>query len=225
MRKWEEIFPETDRVLALKTKPGVRQSYGVKPAFLIIDVTRTFVGSKPMPILEAIKEYRTSCGEAGWKAISNIKKLLESCRKKHVPAIFTVNDPVALQFCVGAVKGSGLAKTVDPLLCAIPEPIAPLASEPVIRKTKANVFWGTPLLSCLKSMDVDTLLIAGGTTSGCLRASVVEAFSQGFRCFVVEECTFDRLELSHLVNLFDMDAKYADVITLDEALKYIAKFE
>ena len=81
------------------------------------------------------------------------------------------------------------------------------------------------MLSCLRSMGVDSLLIAGCTTSGCVRASVVDAFSYGYRCFVVEDCVFDRFELSHLVNLFDMNAKYADVITLDEALKYVIRPE
>ena len=68
---------------------------------------------------------------------------------------------------------------------------------------------------------IDSLLITGATTSGCVRASVVDAFSHGYKCFIVEECTFDRFELSHLVNLFDMNAKYADVISLEEALTYL----
>jgi nicotinamidase-related amidase len=67
------------------------------------------------------------------------------------------------------------------------------------------------------------LLIGGTTTSGCVRASVVDAYNEGFKCFVVEECTFDRFELSHLVNLWDLNAKYADVITVEEALSYIAE--
>ncbi len=74
-------------------------------------------------------------------------------------------------------------------------------------------------------MGIDSLLVAGCTTSGCVRALVVDAFSYGYRCFVVEECVFDRFELSHLVNLFDMNTKYADVITLHEAIEYINGIE
>jgi nicotinamidase-related amidase len=114
-------------------------------------------------------------------------------------------------------------EVVDPKAEEIPEPIAPLPSELVIRKIKASAFFETPLLTYLQYMGIDSLLITGATTSGCVRASVVDAISYGFRCFVVEECVFDRFELSHLVNLFDMNTKYADVISLEEALKYIAK--
>ena len=91
----------------------------------------------------------------------------------------------------------------------------------MIAKCKASVFFGTPLLSCLRALEIESLLIAGCTTSGCVQATVVDAFSYGFSCFVVEECVFDRFELSHLVSLFGMNAKYADVITLDEALNHI----
>ena len=187
------------------------------------------MGSKPMPVLQAVDEYRYSCGEAGWVALEHIKKLLGACRTEHIPAIFMANDAVTLQFCTGPTKPSaGSSKTVDlqaRLQAAkIVEDITPLASELVIgSKTKANAFFGTPLLSCLRSMGTDCLLVAGCTTSGCVRATVVEAWANGFPCFVVEECVFDRFQLSHLVSLFDMNAKYADVITLEEALGYVAK--
>lgn len=91
----------------------------------------------------------------------------------------------------------------------------------MIKKTKASGFFGTPLLSALRHLKCDSLLVAGTTTSGCVRASVVDAISYDFPCFVVEECVFDRFELSHLVNLWDMNAKYADVITLQEAIAHV----
>ena len=99
--------------------------------------------------------------------------------------------------------------------------IKPLPSELVIKKTKASAFFGTPLREVLHDLNIDSLLICGTTTSGCVRASIVDAFSHGLRCFLVEECAFDRFELSHLVNLWDINAKYADVITLDEAIGHI----
>ena len=121
----------------------------------------------------------------------------------------------------GSVTKAKFSDVVDSEEEDIPAPITPLPSEVVIQKTKASAFFDTPLARCLRERKIDTLLVTGTTTSGCVRASVVDAFSLGFRCFVVEECTFDRFELSHLVNLFDMNAKYADVISLDEALKYV----
>jgi len=222
MRKWEAIFSDADRELARKTGLGERQPFGKRPAFLIIDVNRAFIGSQPKPVLESVEEYQTSCGEAGWVALQHIQKLLLACRAKKVPVIFTTNDPIAIQFSWGATKRAGPSKKLDLEAQEIAEEIKPLPSELIVRKTKASAFFGTPLLSALHNLKVDSLLVAGATTSGCVRASVVDAFSYRFPCFVVEECTFDRFELSHLVNLWDMNAKYADVITLGEALNHIA---
>ncbi len=224
MKRWEEVFTGADRVLLQETGFGAEQTFGDKPALLIIDVTRSFVGSQPQPVLESIKEYKTSCGEVGWAALDSIKSLLQACRGKRIPVLYSTGDPVLRTFLTGATKRVRQPiDTVDPRAEDIPESIAPLPSELVIRKSKASVFFGTPLLMYLNYLRIDTLLIAGTTTSGCVRATVVDAFSHGFRCFVVEEATFDRFELSHLVNLFDINAKYADVITLEKALKYVGK--
>lgn len=230
MRRWEEVFPETDLRLYRKLGYGARQAYGVKPALLIIDVTRSFVGSKPMPVMEAVDEYSPSCGEAAWVALESIQKLLSACRAQKIPVIFSANDAITLQFCTGATKGGSPPKVAEVTNLAarlrgneIVDAIAPLPSELVIKKTKANVFHGTALQSCLRSMGADCLLVAGCTTSGCVRATVVEAWAYGHPCFVVEECVFDRFELSHLVSLFDMNAKYGTVITLEEALGYVAQ--
>lgn len=221
-------MPEADLALYQKLQYGSRQAYGTRPALLIIDVNRAFVGSKPMPVMQAVDEHRMSCGEAAWAALPNIRKLLDACRAERIPVFFTTNDAVSLQFCRGATKlSAGSAETADLQTRLksneIAAEIAPLPSELVIKKTKANAFWGTPLLSCLQAAKTDCLLVAGCVTSGCVRATVIDAWDNGFPCFVVEECVFDRFQLSHLVSLFDLNAKYADVITLEEALGYVAK--
>jgi nicotinamidase-related amidase len=100
--------------------------------------------------------------------------------------------------------------------------IAPAPQDIVIEKLKPSVFLGTPLLGFLVDLKVDTLLITGTTTSGCVRATVIDGFSHNFRCALVEEGCFDRSEASHAINLCDMHAKYADVVKLDETLAYIA---
>jgi maleamate amidohydrolase len=99
--------------------------------------------------------------------------------------------------------------------------IAPLAHEFVIEKLKPSAFYGTPLLGYLIDLGVDTLLVCGTTTSGCVRATVLDAFNHNYHISIVEECTFDRFESSHAINLFDMNAKYADVIGVDEATDYM----
>jgi nicotinamidase-related amidase len=223
MKRWEEVFPEADRSLWQKRGFVARQAFGNRPALLVIDVNWGFIGSTPRPLIEAIEEYRTSCGEAGWVALAHIKELLEHCRAKCIPVIFTTGDPAMRQVVGGAGKGDIATKMPDAKADEIAKDIAPLSSELVIRKPKASAFFATPLLLCLRSMGIDSLIVTGGTTSGCVRATVVDACSYGFRCIVVEECTFDRFELSHLVSLFDMNAKYADVISIDEALEYVEK--
>jgi len=91
----------------------------------------------------------------------------------------------------------------------------------VLRKAKPSAFFGTPLLSYLIELGIDTLLVMGGVTSGCVRATVVDAFSNNYRVGLVIDGTFDRYEASHKVNVFDMHAKYADVISAEEAVAYL----
>lgn len=223
MRHWEEIFTGTDQKLLEKLGVGQKQAYGANPALLIVDVMIMTLGTTRKPLLESVEEYRTSCGEAGWEALPHIQRLLETCRANNIPVIFIAHDHVTCDSCNLSVAKSWKSGHADDDSRAweMPDSIAPLPSELVIRKTKASAFFQTPLNLCLQAMGFDTLLIAGATTSGCLRASVVDAYSYGYKCFVVEEGTYDRFELSHLVNLFDMNAKYANVIPLEEAIKYV----
>jgi nicotinamidase-related amidase len=88
-------------------------------------------------------------------------------------------------------------------------------------KTKPSLFHGTPLIDLLVREGADTLVVIGGTTSGCIRATVVDAFSYNFPVLVVEEAVFDRGEVRHAVNLFDLDQKYANVVSAAEARVYL----
>src|SRR4029453_6208206 len=92
--------------------------------------------------------------------------------------------------------------------------VAPLPGETVLRKASPSVFWGTPLIGHLNFLHVDTIITCGESTSGCVRASVVDGCSARFRMVVVEECVFDRHQAAHAINLFDMHQKYADVVPL-----------
>ena len=99
--------------------------------------------------------------------------------------------------------------------------VAPEPADIVLQKNKPSAFFGTPLLGLLISRKVDTLLITGGATSNCVRATVFDAASHNFRPIVVEECVFDRFKLSHQTSLFDMHRQFADVIQLAEVLAYL----
>jgi nicotinamidase-related amidase len=105
----------------------------------------------------------------------------------------------------------------------IPREIAPTPADIIISKKKASAFFGTPLTGYLIDLGVDTLLVTGVSTSGCVRATVVDGHAYNFRVCVVEEGTFDRSIVAHKVNLFDMHMKYADVVSLEETKRYLAR--
>jgi nicotinamidase-related amidase len=220
MREWEAIFTDIEREVLQRAGYAQEQEFGKQPALLLIDYKTTFIGTTRKPILEAVAEFKNSCGEAGWDAAIRVQKLLDACRTGGVPVVYVTGDPHYRHFTTGSVKGDN----IDPRQEEIFPAVAPKDGELVVRKTKASGFVETPLASCLRDMGIDTLLVTGCTTSGCVRASVIDAFNAGFKCFIVEECVFDRFPLSHLVNLWDMHAKYGDVITLDRALEYVADF-
>jgi maleamate amidohydrolase len=219
MRRWEAIFSQEDREVLQRAGLGLKQKFGKRPALLIIDMTRAFVGSAGKSMLESVEEAKTSCGDAAREAVGPTKTLLAACRAANIPVFFTAIDYGAVRLSWGPTK---IEEKIDPALHEVVDELKPLTSELVIKKAKASGFFGTPLLSCFRKLEIDCLLVAGGSTSGCLRATVVDAFSCNYPSFVVEECTFDRFDLSHLVSLWDMHAKYADVITLDGALDAIS---
>jgi nicotinamidase-related amidase len=99
--------------------------------------------------------------------------------------------------------------------------IDPKPGEVSITKKKPSAFFGTPLSQYLITLGVDQLLCCGTTTSGCVRATVIDAFSSGYRVAVIEDCTFDRGQASHAVNLFDMDQKYSNVMSSPRIIEYI----
>src|SRR5215469_16053102 len=99
--------------------------------------------------------------------------------------------------------------------------LAPKPGELVIYKERASCFFGTPLVAHLQMKGIDSLIICGESTSGCVRASTVDAYSYGFHNTLVEECTFDRAMLNHKINLFDLHHKYADVMHIEEVLAHL----
>ena len=221
MRPWQTVFPEFDRAVYAKAGFMARQPFGVRPALLIIDVVESFTGTRREGVLDSIDEYRTSCGDQAWPALDAIGALLAACRAAGLPVVYTKGDPTDKYYCGDSVKGTDPAEVARLYGAPIASAIAPLETEYVLQKTKASAFFCTPLATYFQKVGVDTLLVCGTSTSGCVRSSVIDAFSHNYRTFVVEEGCFDRSPFSNLVNLFEMNAKYADVITLAEALAYV----
>lgn len=223
MRPWEEAIPEFDRRVYEKGGFSGSREFGKRPALLVIDVVESWTGSRPMDVLEAIEEYRTACGESAWQALPRIRQLLDACRQAGLPIVFTLGDPEEK-----VTVGDSTKRAKDPdetrriHRAPIPEIVAPRPGEFQLVKPKASAFFGTPLVTYLTQRGVNSLLVAGTSTSGCVQATVNDGHAYGFKVFVVEECVFDRSEFLHNVYLYNMNAKYADVITLEQALEYVA---
>ena len=223
MRDWEKIIPEHDREIYEKAGYAGKQGFGQRPALLVIDVITGFTGTKPMETLEAIDEFRSSCGKVAWQALPHIRKLIVACRKQNLPVVYSTADPAFKAVFGNATKRTKEATTMTDLSVEFPQMIRPRKDEFVVHKARASAFFGTHLITYLTRKNIDSLIVTGCTTSGCVRATVIDGFSNGFPVFVVEEGVFDRSQFSHLVNLYEMNSKYATVVTRDEALSHVSR--
>lgn len=226
-RVWDELIPESDRLIYQRAGYGNPVELGKRPAVLIIDVTLNFTGDRPEPILDSISRFSNSCGPAAWTAMDSIAQLLSVARADGVPVFYTRGPLRKTPLTLGGwgrtnTRMQPVADAADPGE-QFPAPIAPEAGDQVLEKLKPSAFFGTPFIAMLTELGIDTLLVCGTSTSGCVRASVIDAFSYGLRVGVVEEGVFDRGTVSHAINLFDMNQKYATVFPLAEALAYLGR--
>jgi nicotinamidase-related amidase len=190
---------------------------GRNPAVLAIDLyNKAYLGGN-RPVAEVDKEFSGSCGENAWRALPHTQKLFATARRAGVPVIYSTRH----------VDTSGVQSTNRNLgdmaedIYDIKAELAPEPGELVIYKERASAFFGTPLVTHLRMKGIDSLIICGESTSGCVRASTVDAYSYGFHNVVVEECTYDRGMINHKINLFDLHHKYADVMHIDEVLEHL----
>lgn len=228
MPAWDGVLTKQDELVFAKAGFGSRQGFGERPAVVVIDVNYNFTGERPQPILEAIETSRNSCGEAGWQAVYALQRLLAAARDAGVPIFYTTNMARHQLIDTGHRAGKNPRSVEDTdethrRRNQIVQEIAPQGGELVIEKDKASAFFGTNLIGFLVERKVDQLIVTGTSTSGCVRATVVDAWSYNLNAAVVEECVFDRGEVSHKIALFDMNAKYGDVVSLPEVQEYFAK--
>lgn len=224
---WDAFLTEEDKAVFKAAGYGARGGYGERPVVLVIDVSYGFTGEKDEPILESIKTWPNSCGQYAWRAIPHLQELLTTARRKGLPVIYTTGGFRDDKWDYGSWSWKN-GRTDDwnggPTnrdSNAIVDEIAPQPTDIVIHKIKPSAFHGTPLKSLLTLLNADSLIVTGTTTSGCVRASVIDAFSENYRIALVEEGCFDRSQASHAINLCDMNAKYADVVPASEVLDYI----
>ncbi|OZI71474.1 isochorismatase family protein [Bordetella genomosp. 12] len=225
-RIWDDFLTERDKQVLAQAGYGKRGGFGKRPALFIIDVQYNFCGDTPEDILEGLKQYRTHCGREAWEAVEHIVPLLELARDKNIPVFYTESGRRADLLDSGVQVGKnhrGGEKTVlaDTHATQTVEALAPRPQDIRITKQKPSCFFGTIFMSHLNFLDVDTLILVGCTSSGCLRATTVDAYSYNFKVIIPEECAFDRFQSSHAMSLFDLNCKYADVIPSVEVADYL----
>ena len=223
---WDAFLTERDRAYTAAHPTG-RKGVGDRPCLLLLDLYRGAFGDRPEPLLEAVRTWPASCGEAGWAALPSIRRLLEAARAAGVPVIHATGLADVPGWAESTPRTSATLPADDAALerrrrkYDIVDEVAPLDGELVIRKAAPSAFWGTPLAGLLTGLGVDTLVVAGETTSGCVRATVVDGRSHRYKILIPEPCVFDRTEASHAMSLYDLDQKYADVVPLEAALDYL----
>jgi maleamate amidohydrolase len=185
------------------------QDVGRRPVVLVVDVVRAFVGDQGSDPEASRARWPLSCGPAAWAALPRIEELLLAARDRGVPVVYTIQDDTTL----GGATRAAATRPAAPLEAQrIPDRVAPQQGEVVLPKSRPSAFFGTPLAALLVRLGADRLIVSGCTTSGCVRATTVDAYSMGWPVLLAEEACFDRARLSHDVSLFELNAKYASVV-------------
>jgi maleamate amidohydrolase len=190
-----------------------RAGFGLRPALLVIDVNVGFTDP----------ESPLACGLEG--VVVAIQRLLGEARAAGLPVVYTTvsydeGDRLAAAAFIDKIPAL-LTLEAGSRWVEIDPRIAPLPDEPVLNKLFASAFFGTPLSSLLTAAGCDGVIVTGASTSGCVRATVVDALQHGFRPVVPREAVGDRNPAAHDANLYDIDTKYGDVVSLDEVVAHL----
>ncbi len=212
-----DVIPEQDRQVRQRAGLGQRVGFGDRIAVIVIDMCRYTVEDRS-PL---------SCGELGWTACHAIAKLLDAARPRGIPIIYSTQrtaEPYSSatggRLLSKAIAGdSAFANELWPH--EILDEVAPQSGDVVLVKPKPSFFFGTQLTSVLINERIDTLIITGTTTAGCVRATVDDAAARNYRVIVPQEAVADRYSLSHQVTLFDIDSWLGDVMPLNAVIRHI----
>lgn len=209
---WDDVVPPEERALYEHGGWGGVAGFGQKPALLVVDMYTAFV--------DPAYPY-ASPGAA--QTVAAIRELLTQARASAMPVLYSRAEAARNIAERGRWKGKGRLQPImaRPEAYQIVPELQPLPTESVVVKTAPSAFHGTNLVSQLVMHAVDTVIVTGAVTSGCVRATVVDAFSFGFRVVVPIECVCDRGPTSHKVALWDIYTRYGDVLPMADVLAYM----
>lgn len=220
-----DLVPELsddDRAVIERTSYGTPRGLGNRPALILVDFQYAYLGAD-VPITEQLADHPAAGGANAWAALRRALPLLALARERKIPVVlsriaypagreqsntFAAKRGVPQNF----IDGAPGAKLADEL--------APATDDIVLRKEAASCFHQTDLVDELRRLDVDTVVVGGLSTSGCVRATVVDAAGYGLRAAALSDACADRIDLSHRVALFDVWMKYGDVVSTSEAIDY-----
>jgi len=190
-----------------------RAGFGRRPALLVVDVNVGFT-DPASPLVCELED-----------VVAAIRRLLDEARRAALPVVYTTvsygeGDKVAAAAFIDKIPAL-LTLEAGSRWVEIDPRLAPEAGEPVLNKLFASAFFGTPLSSLLASARCDSVVVTGASTSGCVRATVVDALQHGYRPIVPREAVGDRNHAAHEANLYDIDAKYGDVVSVDDVVEHL----
>ena len=218
---WIDVVDAPAR--ALLAHRSVPPFAGRRPAVLAVDLYDLVYDGGNRPVRELIDQYPASCGEHAWRALAPTVELYRQARAHGVPIVHVTYDTRRETDPRGIHPTNRKRRQPDLALYKIKDELAPAEGELVVYKKRASAFFGTPTSAFLNELGADSLIIVGESTSGCVRSSVVEAWSLGYPVAVVADCVFDRCDLTQQASLFDMHLKYATVMDLGAACEYMAR--
>lgn len=225
-KPWDKYLGEQDLKVLQKGKFARRMGFGKRPAIIVVDVQKYMVGVKGQE-----DQWPSSGGQPAHDAVDQIVALVAHGQKHGVPVFFSRFEiaPDGSDMGVYARKRDLLR---DPHWCLAGEvgaemvdALVPTSNDIEFVKKKPSCFHGTPLLGYLIDRQIDTVVVVGGSTSNCIRATVFDGASYNFRVIIPQQAVFDRFPISHAISLFDMDRQFADVVDIAEVEKYFEGLE
>lgn len=226
MADWQRHLSDEDKATIARGKWAQRIGFGERPAVIVIDVQNYMAGREGGGDPD---EYPYAAPHVAWPAVRQVERILAAARRAGAPIIYTRFAVDRAADDAGLFKAKiGAPDSVNVYFegthgSEIVAAIAPQPGDLVFTKKKPSAFMGTPLLPYLIDRRVDTLIVTGGSTCNCVRATVFDSFSYNYRTIVPAEAVFDRMPISHEINLFDMNRCSADVIATDEVLAYLER--
>jgi nicotinamidase-related amidase len=200
-------------ILATYQVPRPEQWELSSPALVVVDIVESFVG-RDVPVAEAQQDCATACGENAWRAIERIVPMLEAFRRHGAPVAFSTLASYPL------ARGAAPRRPASSLRTdRVVAPLAPIEGEYSFAKPAPSAFFGTALLAWLIRRKVDQVVIVGGATSGCVRATTVDASSYGLDVLLAEDGCFDRVLTSHDVAVTELDTKYSRRVRCAEVVE------